>query len=85
MLLIVNLTARSDIFPVNAFEQIDTVLLSAGFKKEVRSVIKPGKEFSVTYDGPSIDKNHIEGLLEPVAQRNQVNFSVECEESVKFP
>jgi hypothetical protein len=85
MLLIVNLSARSDIFPVNAFEQIDSVLLSAGFKKEVRSVIEPRKQFSVTYDGPSIDKKRIEGLLEPVAQRNQVNFSVECEDSVKFP
>jgi hypothetical protein len=85
MLLIVNLSARSEIFPVSVFDQIDSVLLSAGFKKEVRSVIKPGKEFSVTYDGPSIDKNHIEGLLKPVAQRNQVSFSIECEESVKFP
>ncbi len=85
MLLIVNLSARGDIFPVNAFEEIDTLLLSAGFKKEVRSVIKPGKEFSVTYDGPSIDKNHLEKLLEPVAQRYQVDFSVECEDSVKFP
>jgi len=60
-------------------------LAAAGFKKEVRSVVKPGKEFSVTYEGPSLERSRIEEMLKPVAEQNQIGLSVEVEESVRFP
>ena len=85
MLLIVGLSTRSDTFPMQALREVDAALRGVGFKKEVQSVVKPGKEFSVTYDGPNMEKSRVEELLKPVAEQNQVNLSVEVEESVKFP
>jgi hypothetical protein len=85
MLLIVDLMSKGDVFPVDALTEIDTVLAEARFKKEIRSVVKPGKAFSVTYDGPTIDKRLVEEILGPVAERNGITFTVEVEESVKFP
>ncbi len=85
MLLLVSLVSKGDSFPVEALQQVDTALAAAGFKKEVRSVVKPGKEFSVTYEGPNMEKNHVEGILQPLAEKNQITFSVEVEESVRFP
>jgi len=60
-------------------------LAAVGLRKQVRSVLVPGKEFAVTYDGPSIDKRHVENLVGPLAERNGIKFSVEVEESVSFP
>lgn len=85
MLLIVSLSSKVDVFPVHALKEVDAVLAEAGFKKEVHSVVKPGKEFSATYDGPSMDKSGVEEILRPIAEKNQIIFSVEFEESVKFP
>ncbi len=85
MLLLVSLVSKGDSFPVEALQQVDTALAAAGFKKEVRSVVKPGKEFSVTYEGPNMEKNHVEGILQILAEKNQITFSVEVEESVRFP
>ena len=85
MLLIVNLTSKGEPFPLSAFDQVDAILVSQGFKKEVRSVIKPGKEFSATYDGPDVDKREIEEILRPIAEENKINIAVDSEESVKFP
>ena len=85
MLLIVGLTSKGELFPVQALDKVDSVLSAAGFKKEVRSVVRPGKEFSVTYEGPSLDKGRIEEMLKPVAEQNQISYSVEVEESVRFP
>ncbi len=85
MLLIVGLFSKGDFFPVQALDQVDSVLATAGFKKEVRSVVKPGKEFSVTYEGPTLDRSRIEEMLKPVAEQNQIGFSVAVEESVRFP
>ena len=48
-------------------------------------MVKPGKEFSVTYEGPTLDRSRIEEILKPVAKQNQIGFSVEVEESVRFP
>jgi hypothetical protein len=56
-----------------------------GFRKEVHSVIRPGREFSATYEGPEIDRKRIEDTLLPIAKENDIDFSVEFEESVKFP
>jgi allophanate hydrolase subunit 1 len=85
MLLIVDLSTRSDTFPMEALKQVEAALRAVGFKKEVQSVVKPGKEFSITYDGPNMEKSRVQELLRPVAEQNQVNLSVEVEESVKFP
>ena len=54
-------------------------------RKQVRSVLVPGKKFAVTYDGPSIEKKQVEDLVGPLAERNGITFSVEVEESVSFP
>jgi hypothetical protein len=85
LLLIVGLFAKGEAFPVQALQLVDSALVAAGFKKEVHSVVKPGKEFSVTYEGPNMERNQIEEILKPVAEQNQIGFSVEVEESVRFP
>jgi hypothetical protein len=85
LLLIVGLSSKGESLPLQALEQVDSVLAAAGFKKEVRSVVKPGKEFSVTYEGPSLERSRIEEMLKPVAEQNQIGLSVEVEESVRFP
>jgi hypothetical protein len=85
LLLIVDLTSKGANFPLGALQQVDSVLIASGFKKEVQSVVQPGKTFSVTYDGPNMEKTRIEEILKPVAERNQIAFSVDVEESVKFP
>ncbi len=85
MLLIVDLSSKTDNFPVEALKQVDAALNGLGFRKEVHSVVKPGKQFSVTYDGPNMDKSRVEETLRPIADHNQLSFSVEVEESLKFP
>jgi hypothetical protein len=85
MLLIVNLTVKQDAFPIGVLEQCDAILAEVGFKKEVHSVVKPGKEFCATYIGPVVEKTRIEEILALIAEKNQINFTVELEESVKFP
>ncbi|OFX17388.1 hypothetical protein A3K71_04015 [archaeon RBG_16_50_20] len=85
MLLIVGLSMTVGDVPVVVLKQVDATLATAGFKKEVSSVIKPGKEYSVTYEGPSADKSGIEELLKPLTEQHHVNVSVEVEESVRFP
>jgi hypothetical protein len=85
LLLIVNLTSKDGPFPIVALKEFDSALANAGFKKEIHSVVVPGKEFSVTYDGPTIEKGQIERLLQPIAEQNQISLSFDVEESVKFP
>ena len=85
MLLVVGLSITVGDVPVVVLKQVDATLATAGFKKEVSSVIKPGKEYSVTYEGPNVDKTTIEQLLKPVAEQYHAKISVEAEESVRFP
>jgi hypothetical protein len=85
MLLIVDLSSKSGVFPIAALTEIDKVLAEASFKKEIRSVVEPGKAFSVTYDGPNIGKKRVEAMLMPAAEKYGITFTVEFEESVKFP
>ncbi len=85
MLLIVDLTSKGDGFHPGALQQVDSALLGAGFKKEVHSVIKPGKQVSLTYDGPSVEKSRVEEILKPLAERNGFSFSFDVEDSVRFP
>lgn len=85
MLVIVNLSSQGSSFPTEALSEVDSALATVGLRKQVRSVLVPGKEFTVTYDGPSIDKRQVEDLVSPLAERKGITFSVEVEESVSFP
>jgi len=85
MLLIVDLFSNVDRFPLDALAQVDAVLAAAGFKKEFRSVLKPGKEFSVTYEGPIVEKRRVEDILRPIAEKHRITFTVDMDESVRFP
>jgi hypothetical protein len=73
MLLIVDLTSKVDRFPVDSLREVDAALATLGFKKEVHSVVKPGKQFSVTYDGPAKDNSEIEEILRPLAEKRQIS------------
>lgn len=84
MLLILNLSSAGA-FPVDALKEVDTALVGAGFKKEVHSVIKPGKVFTATYSGPRVEKPRLEEILNPIATKNRICFTIEYEESVSFP
>lgn len=84
MLLIVNLSSSGD-FPVDALKEVDSALVGVGFKKEVHSVIKPGRIFSATYNGPRVEQPRLEELLTPIATKNRISFTIEYEESVSFP
>lgn len=85
MLLIVDLISKLESFPLDSLKEVDATLATLGFKKEVRSVVNPGKHFSLTYEGPTTEKSEIEKILRTVAEKHQINFSVQLEESVKFP
>jgi hypothetical protein len=71
--------------PVQALQQIDLAMEALGLKRQVRSVLVPGKQFSTTYEGPTVEKNMVEETLKPLAESNQIVISVETEESVSFP
>ena len=85
MLLIVGLSSNVDPFPLDALVQVDAALAAAGYKKEVRSVLRPGKEFSITYEGPTAEKDRLDSILKPIAERSGITFTIEMEESVRFP
>ena len=72
-------------FPIDALKEIDATLAKLGFRKEVHSVVKPGREFSATYSGPMTDKTQLEGILAPIAVRNHLTFTFDLDESVSFP
>ncbi len=56
VLLIVDLTAKTDAFPIHVLNEADDALVKAGFKKEVHTVVKPGKAYSLTYDDQRVEK-----------------------------
>jgi hypothetical protein len=85
MLLIVNLSSERDTFPLSVLEQVDTILFSLGYKKEIRSVIIPGKQFSTTYEGPDVEIRKVEDVLKHIAETNGIHFTVEPEQSIRFP
>jgi len=85
MLLIVDALSKGDSFPVDSLKEVDVALATLGFKKEVHSVVKPGKQYSLTYEGARTEKSRIEDTLRPVAEKNNIGLSFEVEESVKFP
>jgi hypothetical protein len=85
MLVIVNLSLQDVASSSSVLSEVDSALASIGLKKQVRSVLVPGKQFSTTYDGPSKEKTVIDQLVGPIAQRHGAQHSVELEESVSFP
>jgi len=85
VLLIVGVTSEKEPFPLDALDRADVILAGVGFRKEIRSIVKLGREFSTTYDGPAIEKSKIEELLSSLADENSLVLSVELEESVRFP
>jgi hypothetical protein len=70
---------------MEALSEVDSVLAAVGLKKQLRSVLVLGKQFTVTYDGLTIDKKRVEDMVAPLAERNHITISVEVEESVNFP
>jgi len=70
---------------MEALQQVDLALEAIGLKKQVRSVLVSGKQFSTTYEGPTVEKNMVEETLKSLAERNQIIISIETEESVSFP
>jgi len=85
LLVIVNLSSKASSFPVDALSEVDSALAAVGLKKQIRSVLVPGKSFTITYDGPTLEKRRVEEVVAPLAERNGLMFSVEMEESVSFP
>lgn len=84
MLLIVDLATTTS-FPAGTVQEVDSAITTLGFKKQVQSTIKPGKELSLTYEGPTLEKARVEEILRRLAEENQFTFSVDVEESVRFP
>jgi hypothetical protein len=84
LLVIVTIASKTTL-PLTLLQDVDSVLGKAGLKKQVRSVLVPGKEFSTTYEGPNASKEQISGILRPITQPNGATFSIDVEESVSFP
>lgn len=84
MLLIINLSSPG-VFPVESLKEVDIALAGVGFKREIHSVIEPGKVFSATYNGPRVEKSRLEAVLNPIARKHAICFTIEYEESVSFP
>jgi hypothetical protein len=70
---------------MDALAEVDSVLANVGLRKQVRSSLIPGREFAVTYDGPTLDKGNVSAMVAPIADRHGLSFSVGVEESVSFP
>jgi len=85
LLVIVNLSSKDQAFPMETLSSIDSALTLIGLRRQVRSVMVPGREYTVTYDGPMITKERIEEVITPLAKQNNLTFTVETEESVSFP
>jgi hypothetical protein len=86
MLLIIGTRSSVEPFPLEALVQIDAALMNLGYRKEVRSVVKPGREFSTTYEGtPATDKTRVLAAIMPIADRNNIAVTADAEESLRFP
>jgi len=70
---------------METLSSIDSALTVIGLRRQVRSVMVAGREYTITYDGPMITKERIEEVITPLAKQNNLMFTVETEESVSFP
>jgi hypothetical protein len=84
MLVVVNLSSASDV-PASVLSEVDSALAGIGLRKQVRSVLIPGKAFTTTYDGAVNDRRQIESMVEPIVKPNAITCTVDVEESVSFP
>jgi hypothetical protein len=84
LLVIVTLSSKTTL-PLTVLQDVDSALGKVGLKKQVRSVLAPGKEFSTTYEGPNASKEQLSGILRPITESNDATFSIDVEESVSFP
>jgi len=85
LLVTVNLSSKDSSLPSEALSAIDAALAVKGFRKQVRSVVVPGKEYATTYDGPTINKEQVDDIMLTVAERHHITYKVDVEESVSFP
>ena len=85
MLVTVNLASIDSSLTTDALSAIDAALSAKGLRKQVRSVVVPGKEYSTTYDGPTMEKTQVEEILTPLAEHHRITYAVAIEESVSFP
>jgi hypothetical protein len=84
-MVIVTLSSKMPPFPMGALAEVDSALGNFGLRKQARSVLAPGKEFAVTYDGAVVDKVKISEAVASIADKHGLSYSVEIEESVSFP
>ena len=83
--MIVSLSSKGSSPPTEALSAIDAALAAKGLRKQVRSVVVPGKEYATTYDGPNIEKKQVDDIVTSVAELHHITFKVDVEESVSFP
>ncbi len=84
MLVIIE-TSSSDGHPQDALAIIDEAMKQFGFKKEIRSVVLPGRSFSTSYEGPELEPEKIRSTIQPILEKYKLQGKVEAEESVHFP
>ncbi|HUK50447.1 MAG TPA: hypothetical protein VLV18_05380 [Terriglobales bacterium] len=84
LLVVVNLSAKNTL-PIAVLQEIDSALGKVGLRKQVRSVLVAGSEFSTTYEGPNASKEQLTDILLPITKQNDTTFTIDIEESVSFP
>ncbi len=84
MLVIVE-TSSNNGHPQDALAIIDEAMKQLGFKKEIRSVVVPGRRFSTSYEGPELEPGKIRSTIQPILEIYKLQGNVEVDESVHFP
>ncbi len=84
MLVIIE-TSSNNGHSQDALAIIDEAMKHLGFKKEIRSVVVPGRTFSTSYDGPELEPDKIRSTIQPILERYKLQGKVDAEESVHFP
>ncbi len=84
MLVIIE-TSSNNGHPQDALAVVDEAMKQLGFKKEIRSVVVPGRSFSTSYEGPELEPDKIRSMISPILERFKLQGKVEAEESVHFP
>jgi len=84
LLVTVSISSKDSLPPV-ALSEMDAALGAKGLRKQVRSVMVPGKEYTTTYESPTVEKAEVERVMNAVSDRYHLSFSVDIEESVSFP
>ena len=85
MLVIVNLSSEDLPLSTDVLSAVDAALAAKGLRKQVRSIVVPGKEYATTYNAQTIEKKQVEDIVAPLTKPHHVAFAVDIEESVSFP